>query len=136
MKMDFRKMGMVAAFWLSLLAGVSFAALASSDIQTNSEADFGVDVNSYASLGDQGQQLLSAAVVQSPVKGFGLSGILAAIVFGGIGFVAFIYGKKNSLWRTMFIGIGLMAYPYFFAGTILTWLIGIVLTAALFLWRE
>jgi membrane-bound ClpP family serine protease len=60
----------------------------------------------------------------------------AYTIFGAIGIAAFIYGKKKAFWRPMVIGIILMAYPYFLSGTLLIYLIGIVLTAALYFWRE
>ncbi len=60
----------------------------------------------------------------------------ANLIFGAIGFVAFIYGKKKSLWRPMVIGIVLMVYPYFLSGTLAIYFIGIGLTAALYFWRE
>ena len=62
--------------------------------------------------------------------------IAAYIIFGAVGFVAFIYGKKNAFWRPMVIGIALMAYPYFISGALMLYLIGIALTALLYFWRE
>ena len=62
--------------------------------------------------------------------------IAACSIFGAIGFVAFVYGKRNTLWRTMAIGIVLMAYPYFFSGMLALYLIGIALTVALYFWRD
>jgi len=62
--------------------------------------------------------------------------ISACTIFGAIGFVAFVYGKRNTLWRTMIIGIALMAYPYFFSEILALYLIGIALTAALYFWRD
>jgi hypothetical protein len=67
---------------------------------------------------------------------FSPSNLFAGLIFGSIGLGAFIYGKKNAFWRPMVIGIILMAYPYFLSGTLLIYLIGIVLTAALYFWRE
>lgn len=67
---------------------------------------------------------------------FDFAKIAACSIFGAIGFVAFVYGKKNTLWRTMILGVALMAYPYFFTGALVTYLIGIALTAALYFWRE
>lgn len=67
---------------------------------------------------------------------FSPSNLFAGLIFGSIGFVAFIYGKKRAFWRPMIIGIALMAYPYFFSGTIVIYLIGIALTATLYFWRE
>jgi len=37
--------------------------------------------------------------------------LIGGFVFGSIGFVAFIYGKRMNLWKPMFLGIGLMIYP-------------------------
>lgn len=67
---------------------------------------------------------------------FSAAKIFAYIIFGAIGFAAFVYGKKNKFVRPMIIGFALMAYPYFFSGTLLLYLAGIVLTAALYFWRE
>ena len=62
--------------------------------------------------------------------------IFAYIIFGAIGFVVFVYGKKNKFVRPMIIGFVLMVYPYFISGTFFLYLVGIVLTAALYFWRE
>ena len=67
---------------------------------------------------------------------FSPSNLFACIIFGSIGLGAFIYGKKNVSWRPMVIGIALMVYPYFFSRTFLIYIIGIILTAALYFWRE
>ena len=67
---------------------------------------------------------------------FGAAKIFSSIIFGAIGFAAFMYGKKNSFMRPMVIGIVLMAYPYFIEGTFLLYLVGIVLCAALYFWRD
>ena len=67
---------------------------------------------------------------------FSLAKIAAYTIFGAIGFVAFVYGKKNAFWRPMIIGIVLMGYPYFVSGTISIYLIGIAFTIALYFWRE
>ncbi|MFH0772648.1 MAG: hypothetical protein V1933_08540 [Candidatus Omnitrophota bacterium] len=66
---------------------------------------------------------------------FNFAKIAACAIFGAIGFVAFVYGKRNTLLRTMIIGIALMVYPYFFSETLAVYLIGIALTAALYFWR-
>ena len=62
--------------------------------------------------------------------------ILAYIIFGAIGFAVFVYGKKNKFVRPMIIGFALMVYPYFFSGTLVIYLVGIALIAALYFWRE
>ena len=70
------------------------------------------------------------------IGGFSPWGLFGVIIFSCIGFVAFMYGKKNSEFRPMLIGMALMVYPYFFRGTIVIFLVGITLTAALYFFRE
>ena len=67
---------------------------------------------------------------------FSAAKIFAWFIFGVIGFAAFMYGKKNKLFRPMLIGAVLMAYPYFISGTGFLYLTGIALAAALYFWRE
>ena len=67
---------------------------------------------------------------------FSLASMIAWIIFGGIGFVAFIYGKKMSNWRPLVIGILLMGYPYFVSNLVILYLVGALLTGALFIFRE
>lgn len=62
--------------------------------------------------------------------------LVAGLLFGGIGFLAFRYGKRQALFMPMIIGIGLMVYPYFVAQTWLLYVIGCGLCAGLFLFRE
>ncbi len=62
--------------------------------------------------------------------------IVANLLFSGIGFVAFIYGKRMHAWKPMFIGIALMAYTYFVESTLLLFGIGAILCAALFVFRD
>ncbi len=62
--------------------------------------------------------------------------LIAGFIFGSIGFVAFIYGKRMHAWRPMFLGLLLMAYTYFVSDTAIVCGIGTVLTGALFLFRE
>ncbi|MDQ6655269.1 MAG: hypothetical protein M3Y80_05595 [Verrucomicrobiota bacterium] len=62
--------------------------------------------------------------------------LIAGFIFGSIGFVAFIYGKRMHAWRPMFLGLLLMAYTYFVSDTAIVYGIGTVLTGALFLFRE
>jgi hypothetical protein len=67
---------------------------------------------------------------------FSAAKIAACIIFSSIGFVAFVYGKKNQFFRAMIVGFALMIYPYFIPGAFLLYLIGIILTAALYFWRD
>jgi hypothetical protein len=67
---------------------------------------------------------------------FGGAVLVANLLFGSIGFVAFVYGKRMNVWRPMFLGLALMAYTYFIENTLLLYGIGAGLTAALFLFRD
>ena len=62
--------------------------------------------------------------------------VFAMILFGSIGFGAFVYGKKASAFPAIIIGILLMVYPYFVSGAMLMYLVGSVLCVALYLMRE
>jgi hypothetical protein len=68
----------------------------------------------------------------------GLSGpeLIAGLIFGSIGFVAFVFGKRTHVWKPMLIGIALMAYPYFVEDVELLFGIGLALTAGLFVFRS
>jgi hypothetical protein len=61
--------------------------------------------------------------------------LIGGSIFGSIGFVAFIYGKRMNLWKPMLCGIALMVYPYFIADAITLFAIGGVGTLALFFLR-
>jgi len=58
--------------------------------------------------------------------------IFAGIIFGSIGFGAFIYGKKQSNFKVLVIGVILTVYPYFVQNPIALYAIGGILTVALF----
>jgi hypothetical protein len=62
--------------------------------------------------------------------------LFGMILFGGIGMGAFVYGKKSGSLKPVIIGIALMAYPYFVESSLLIFLIGGLLTAALFVFRD
>ncbi len=62
--------------------------------------------------------------------------LFASILFGTVGFTAFMYGKKAVNWKTMSIGITLMVYPYFIEQIWLLYAVGIALCAAIFVWRD
>lgn len=70
------------------------------------------------------------------IAGFSIWGLVISFLFSGIGFIAFMYGKKNTEFKPMLIGIALMIYPYFLRSTLTLTLVGIALTAALYFFRE
>lgn len=136
--------GMIYTRQIGILHLIGFAILVSVCVKTsalgqepvNSKADLDATAikDSYQPNDDNKNRILaSAGLLRS--NDFGLAKITACTIFGAIGFVAFMYGKKNAFWRPMTIGVALMAYPYFVSGTLVIYLTGIVLTAALYFWR-
>lgn len=69
---------------------------------------------------------------------FGLGGasLVGGLLFGSIGFVAFVYGKRMNLWKMMICGLLLMIYPYFIENMAISFGIGALGTAALFFLRD
>ena len=61
---------------------------------------------------------------------------MGGLIFSGIGFVAFVYGKKQALPMPMILGVLLMGYPYFISNTPLLYAIGVGLTAAVWYFRD
>jgi hypothetical protein len=83
----------------------------------------------YVDLGPQIARL-------SAMLNLSAANLIGGFVFGSIGFVAFIYGKRMNLWKPMFLGIGLMVYPYFISNDAVMYAIGIFGSVALFFLRD
>ena len=62
--------------------------------------------------------------------------LFAGLIFGAAGMGAFVYGKKQRRAIPFLIGVALMVYPYFFDDVWLLYGIGVVLVAALFVFRD
>ena len=67
---------------------------------------------------------------------FSAANLIGGLVFGSIGFVAFIYGKRLNLWKPMILGIALMVYPYFISDNAVMFVVGIFGSTALFFLRD
>ncbi len=67
---------------------------------------------------------------------FSAANLIGGFVFGSIGFVAFIYGKRLNLWKPMILGIALMVYPYFISDNAVMFVVGIFGSTALFFLRD
>lgn len=80
-----------------------------------------------------GQNTLLGSVGPSA---FSLPKIIAWIIFGAVGFAAFVYGKKERSFKPLVVGIALMGYPYFANGTFWLYAIGIGLCLVLYFWRD
>ena len=44
--------------------------------------------------------------------------LFVSLILGGIGFVLFVYGKKQGRWPHLAAGLLLMVYPYFTSGLV------------------
>ena len=62
--------------------------------------------------------------------------LIGGLIFGSIGFVAFLYGKKEAHLKSMLLGITLMVYPYLISNGVALFAVGAILTVALFLFRD
>jgi len=69
-------------------------------------------------------------------SGFSFTNLIPGFIFSGIGFVAFIYGKKQDNFKSFSIGIALMVYPYFLTSTFWLYAVGIGLCLLLYYWRD
>jgi hypothetical protein len=65
-----------------------------------------------------------------------LTAMLLGSVFGGIGFVAFRYGRRTHRTPPVVLGMALMLYPWLVSKPEWVALVGAFLTSGLWLWRE
>ena len=61
--------------------------------------------------------------------------LLGSLLFSGVGFVAFTYGRKQGEPKIAVIGVALMCYGWFVPDTLWLYGIGVALTAALYFMR-
>jgi hypothetical protein len=59
--------------------------------------------------------------------------LLASLLIGSIGLVAFIYGKRQRRAPQLLVGLTLMVYPYFVSNIPLMFGIAVVMLAGLWL---
>ena len=62
--------------------------------------------------------------------------LFGGLLFSGIGLIAFGYGRRRGSMKTMGIGAALMVYPYFISNATALCVVGVVLVAALFVFRD
>jgi hypothetical protein len=62
--------------------------------------------------------------------------LFLGLIFSGIGFVAFRYGRKMEEMSPVIIGLLLMFYPFFVRDSIWLLTIGLGLTASLWFFRD
>ncbi len=62
--------------------------------------------------------------------------IIAGVIFNAIGLAAFIYGKKQAKLKPMLIGSTLIVYPYLITDVAIMMVVGLLLTATLFVFHD
>jgi len=67
---------------------------------------------------------------------FTAANLFGQILFGAIGLGAFVYGKKQSSFKTMLLAVAIMGFPYVVSETWMLYAIGGALTSILFLWKD
>jgi hypothetical protein len=59
--------------------------------------------------------------------------LFLSLIPGGVGFVLFVYGKKQARWPHLVAGVAFMVYPYFATSVASLILVGVALAAGLWL---
>jgi hypothetical protein len=77
-----------------------------------------------------------ATIGSSGAYSFSMAPFMGGLIFGAVGLMAFIYGKKNRSWKPMAIGAALMGFPYVITSTLWTYVVGIGLCLLLYFWRD
>jgi hypothetical protein len=62
--------------------------------------------------------------------------LMGGVLFSAIGSAACVYGKRMGLWKPIALGFVLMIYPFFVDSTGRLYGLGVLLTAALFYFRD
>jgi hypothetical protein len=62
--------------------------------------------------------------------------LFGLILFGVIGIAAYGYGRKQKKRNAKWLGVSLMLYPYAVSDTVWLYVVGVALTAGLFVWRD
>ena len=57
--------------------------------------------------------------------------LFLSLIPGGIGFVLFVYGRKQERWPQLLAGLVFMVYPYFTPNILVMVLVGVALGAGL-----
>ena len=59
--------------------------------------------------------------------------LFLSLVVSGVGFVLFVYGRKQERWPQLVAGLTLMVYPYFVGSALVMLLLGAAIVAGLWL---
>ena len=119
----------ILGFLLSARISLTLAQPTQGDLATTLQETYGFNA-------EQTNKILSSAGASSGASLFSLPNLVGSLIFGSIGFVAFVYGKKQRIFKPMAIGIILMIYPYAITHTLWLYAVGIGLCLLLYFWRD
>jgi hypothetical protein len=69
------------------------------------------------------------------IAGLSMWALIWGLIFNGVGVFAFLYGKKKQSVPFMIIGVLLIGYPYVVQNAVSIFIIGVVLSGALYFFR-
>ena len=93
-------------------------------------------IKTYSRLSNEQKNLVNSSMGMPDLSGFSFARIMAWLIFGAVGFVAFSFGRKQSNFKALAVGIVLMGYPYFVTDTFWLYAVGIGLCFLLYFWRD
>lgn len=94
-----------------------------------------ITLNDLGTIAAQQNAILGSVGLSDP-SAFSMAKIAAWIIFGAVGFSAFVYGKKERSFKPLVVGIALMGSPYFINGTFWLYASGTGLCLVLYFWRD
>ena len=118
------------------LAGFLLTAVIPPAFAQNETSDLATTLNQFSHMNPGDKNLMLSTMGVPDVSGISLVNIIAWMIFGAVGFVAFVYGKKMGSFKPMVIGLVLMVYPYFVTQTLWLYTVGVGLCVGLYFWRD
>ena len=100
------------------------------------KTDSATTFNELGQMSDKDKSALLSTLGVGSGGWFSWGNIVGGIIFGSIGFIAFMYGRKQQSLKPLLIGIALMVYPYFIQNTFWLYAVGVGLCGLLFFYRD
>ncbi len=119
-----------------LILGLLFSDGVSFVLAQKEQGSLTAALEDFSHLNDGQKNIILSSVGVPDASSFSLSKIIGCLVFNGVGFIAFFYGKKQGSFKPLLIGISLMAYPYFLTSTFWLYAVGVALCLLLYFWRD
>lgn len=123
-------------YWIFLLVSLMMTLGIAVSFAQNGTGDLGTTINQIRQMSPGDKNLMLTTMGVPDTSGLSLANIIAWMIFGAVGFVAFVYGKKMGSFKPMVIGLVLMVYSYFVTQTLWLYIVGAGLCVGLYFWRE